>query len=130
MHFDRLDLERTRELMQAMLGQRKWDTSDGLYGVDDLIGGGVAFLVSDDLGPLVVVVIEQVEHQNGRELVIRVARQLGGSGDITERVVPILEQRYGAGCKFVTIYTRRAGLVRKLENIGYSEAAKIMRKTL
>lgn len=130
MHFDRLDLDQARMMFRVMVGSQKWDTSDGLYGVDDLIGGGVAFLVTDASGPLVVVVIEQLEHQNGRELVVRVARQLAACGDLTERVLPALEQRFGVGCKFVTVYTRRAGLVRKLENAGYSEAAKIMRKTL
>lgn len=128
--FERLGLEQTRLYLRGMIQCEKWDTSNGLYGVDDLIGAGVGYLVSDAGGPLVVVVIEQVQHQHGRELVIRVGRQLSASGDITERVLPELEAYFGAGCAFVTIYTKRAGLVRKLQRAGYDEAAVIMRKKL
>ncbi|WP_317205561.1 hypothetical protein [Janthinobacterium sp.] len=75
-------------------------------------------------------VVEQVQHQNGRELVIRVARQLDAAGDLTERVLPEIERVFGLGCTSVVLYTRRPGLVRKLEKQGYAEAAKIMRKKI
>lgn len=130
MSFDRLDLAQARLYLRGMIKCEKWDTSGGLYGVDDLIGGGVAYLVSDAGGPLAVVVIQQLEHEYGRELVIRVGRQLASCGDLTERVLPELEEYFGAGCKHVTIYTKRPGLVCKLERAGYREAARIMRKTL
>lgn len=130
MRFDRMALDDTRKMLQLMLGCPKWDISDGMYGVDDLIGGGVAYLVTDAGEPLAVVCLEQVQHEKGRELVIRVARQLTMCGDVTERVLPEIERRFGFSCKFVTVYTRRAGLVRKLEKAGYAETATIMRKTL
>lgn len=128
--FTRLSLAETRAYLAPMLGNPKWDTSDGLYDVDGLVGGGVGFAAADDDGPLMVIVIQQVDHANGRELVIRVARQLAGNGDLTERILPEIERQFGFGCNQVTIYTRRPGLLRKLEAAGYAETAVMMRKAL
>jgi hypothetical protein len=130
MRFDRLGWEEACARLAPMVGNPKWDRSGGLFGVSDIIGGGVAFLVSDEAGPLVVIVVEQVEHEQGRELVVRAALQLAACGDLTERVLPEIERVFGVGCDAVTVYTKRAGLVRKMEGAGYTEAAKIMRKKL
>jgi hypothetical protein len=126
--FSRLSLAEARAALAPMVGNPKWDTSDGLYGVDDLIGGGVAFDVFDDNGPLGVFVVEQVKHAHGTELEVRVGRQYGAAGDLTERVLPEVEKCFGIGCNSVAIWTRRAGLVHKLEAAGYKQAAVIMRK--
>lgn len=128
--FARLGLEEARLYLRHMIGNDKWDTSGGLFNFMDLIGQGVAFMASDDGGPLAVIVVEQVQHAYGGELVVRVAWQLDGCGDITERVLPAIEKQFGQGMKYATIYTKRAGLVKKLESAGYTEAAKIMRKKL
>lgn len=128
--FVRLTLDQARESLAPMVNRPKWDTSAGLYDTDDVIGGGVAYLATDEGGPLVVFVVQQIDHAGGRELVIRVARQVAASGDATERVLPEIERVFGAGCAVATIYTKRAGLVHKLARAGYSEAAKIMRKSL
>jgi hypothetical protein len=128
--FDRLTYEEAVAACAPMLGEPKWDTSGGLYGVDDLIGGGVAYVAADDAGPLVLLVVQQVQRKNGRELIVRLARQIAGSGDLTERVLPEIERAFGAGCQAVTIHTKRRGLVRKLEAAGYEEAAVTMRKAI
>lgn len=128
--FLRLTLTQARAAVLPMVGNPKWDMSNGLFDTDDVIGRGVAYLASDEGGPLVVFVVEQIDHAGGRELVIRMARQVAASGDATERVLPEIEKHFGAGCAVVTIYTKRAGLVYKLERCGYTESAKIMRKSL
>ena len=130
MIFEIINDTQARSYLRDMVGNPKWDTSSGLCSVKNIIGRGVAFLVSDESGPLVVLVLDQVQHDYGRELVIRVALQLAACGDLTERVLPEIERRYGANCQAVTVYTKRAGLVAKLEKVGYQEAAKIMRKKL
>lgn len=126
--FGRLNLEQARAAIAPMVGNPKWDTSDGLYGVDGLLGGGVAFEVSDEGGPLAVIVVEQVQHENGRELEIRVARQIAANTDLTTQVLPEVERFFGVGCASVSVWTRRPGLMRKLAKAGYGQAAVLMRK--
>lgn len=127
--FQRATWDSAKTMLLPMVGNPKWDWL-GLYGVEDIIGGGVVYLAYDDAGPLMVVAVDQLEHEGGRELVIRAAFQLTGSGDATERVLPEIERTFGKGCNVVTVTTRRAGLVRKMEQAGYSQAATIMRKKL
>lgn len=126
--FGRLNLEQARAALAPMVGNPKWDTSDGLIGVDGLLGGGVAFEVSDEGGPLAVLVVEQVRHENGTELEIRVARQIAANTDLTTQVLPEVERFFGVGCKSVSVWTRRPGLMRKLAKAGYGQAAVLMRK--
>lgn len=129
-HFTRLSLERARAALAPMVGNPKWDTSDGLYGVDELLGGGVAYEVSDEGGPLAVLVVEQVKHDNGTELEIRVARQIAANTDLTTQVLPEVERYFGVGCNSVSVWTRRPGLMRKLAAAGYGQAAVLMRKEI
>lgn len=117
-------------MLAPMVGNPKWDWSGGLFGVEDIIGDGVVYLAFDNDGPLVVFAVDQVVHAGGRELVIRAALQVASSGDATERVLPEIERVFGVGCDAVSVYTKRAGLVRKMEQAGYSQAATIMRKEL
>lgn len=126
--FVRLGLEQARAALAPMPGNPKWDTSDGLFDVDELIGGGVAYMGLDDAGPLGVLVVEQVRHAHGTELEIRVGWQMSARRDLTADVLPEAERFFGVGCVSVSIWTRRPGLVRKLEAAGYSQAAVIMRK--
>jgi acyl-coenzyme A thioesterase PaaI-like protein len=126
--FVRLGLDQARAALAPMVGNPKWDTSDGLYGVDGFIGGGVAFEVLDAAGPVAVLVVQQVQHENGTELEIRVARQLSARLDLTAEVLPVVESHFGAGCNSVSVWTRRPGLVRKLSAAGYGQAAVMMRK--
>jgi hypothetical protein len=79
---------------------------------------------------LMAFAVQQVQHEYGRELVIRVARQMASGCDLTAEVLPEIERVFGQGCDAATIHTRRAGLINKLEKTGYREAAKIMRKKL
>lgn len=128
--FNRLSLAEARVALAPMVGNPKWDTSDGMAGVDDLIGGGVAYECFDDAGPLGVFVVDQVKYEHGMELEVRVGRQWAACGDLTERVLPEIEARFGHCCKSVAIWTRRPGLVRKLQKAGYGAAAVIMRKEI
>ncbi|MGB9107553.1 MAG: hypothetical protein WCC39_02590 [Telluria sp.] len=128
--FARLGLEQARAALAPMVGNPKWDTSDGLYGVHGFLGGGVAYEVRDDGGPLAVLVVQQVKHENGTELEIRVARQLVANTDLTAHVLPEVEKFFGVGCASVSVWTRRPGLVRKLAAAGYGQAAVMMRKGL
>jgi hypothetical protein len=128
--FRRLMWPEAMEMLAPMVGNPKWDWSDGLCGIADLIGGGIVYLAEDAGGPLMVVAIDQVKHEGGRELVIRAALQLSAAGDATERVLPEIERVFGRGCHAVTVYTKRPGLVRKMEQAGYCPAATIMRKKL
>lgn len=128
--FTRLGLEQALAALAPMVGNPKWDTSDGLYGVGSFLGGGIAYEVSDDGGPLALLVVEQVKHENGVELEIRVARQLAANTDLTTHVLPEVERYFGAGCVSVSVWTRRPGLVRKLAAAGYGQAAVMMRKGL
>lgn len=114
-----------------MPGNPKWDTTDGLAAITEIIGDGHSFLVTDDCGQdLAVVVIDWDHYENGSELVIRVAHQLSTRGDLTETLVPEIVRLFGHGCKSVSLRTRRAGLVAKLQRAGFSQAAVIMRKEI
>lgn len=114
-----------------MPGNPKWDTTDGLAAIAEIIGGGLAFLVTDGCGyDLAVVVIDWDDYENGRELVIRVAHQISKRGDLTETLLPEIVRLFGTGCKSVSLRTRRAGLVEKLKRAGFQQAAVIMRKQI
>ena len=130
MNFVPMPDDYVRNIVARMIQVEKWDWS-GLCGVEDVIGGGSAYAALDTEGvPTVVFVVEKVQYDHGRELVIRVARQLVRGRDLVGEVLPEIERVFGAGCDAVVIYTKRAGLVHKLQNAGYGEAAKIMRKAI
>lgn len=130
MNFVAIPVDHARQLVARMVQVDKWDWS-GLCGVDDVIGGGDAYAALDADGkPTVAFVVEQVQYEHGRELVVRVAHQLVRGRDLVGEVLPEIERVFGVGCDAVVIYTKRAGLVRKLQGAGYSEAAKIMRKAI
>ncbi|UQV43963.1 hypothetical protein KIV45_18950 [Janthinobacterium lividum] len=131
MNFCPVPMDEARQIVARMVGVAKWDWSSALCGADDFINGGTMYAALDPDGtPIVVVVVEQVQQEHGRELVIRVAHQLVRGRDLVGEVLPEIERVFGAGCDAVVIYTKRAGLVRKLQGAGYGEAAKIMRKKI
>jgi hypothetical protein len=113
-----------------MPGNPKWDTTDGMAAITEIIGGGLPLLVVDGAEELAVVVIDLDKYENGRELVVRVAHQLAKRGDLTETVLPEIVRRFGGGCNSVSMRTRRPGLVAKLQRAGFSQAAVIMRKEI
>jgi hypothetical protein len=124
-----IDSARTR--LAPLIGVGKVDTSDGLCDVDEIIGAGRAFQAERDGVPVVLVVLQKVDRAHGKELEIRAAVALGQGGQgVTDEVVAGVESAFGYDCDVMTIYTRRGGLVRKLERAGYREAAKIMRKKI
>lgn len=130
MKFCPVPMDEARQIVARMVGVTKWDWS-GLCGADDFIGGGTMYATLDPDGtPTAVFVVEHVQHEHGRELVIRAAHQIARGRNLVGEVLPEIERVFGAGCDAVTLYTKRAGLVRKLQSAGYGEAAKIMRKKL
>lgn len=131
MTFARVDRAAAVAILGRMVGNPKWDWSGGMMGVEDLVDGGESFAVVDAQGaPLAVFVLQKVAYSGGRELVVRVALQLAPGNNLVESVLPELERTFAADCDAVTIYTMRAGLVRKLECAGYEDAATVMRKKL
>ncbi len=130
MIFKRIDPDHARRLLAHMVGVPKWDVTDGLCGYDDLMGGAVPFLVTDAGREVAVFMVEKVDRENGKELLVRAAWQLASEGDLTERAMPLIIDRLGYDCRAVTLYTRRAGLVAKLKKSGFHEAGKIMRKMI
>ena len=129
MRFEPISQGETRRLLGSMAGNPKWDPL-GLASIESTIGNGGGYMVKDDTGPLLVVVVQVIDHARGRELVVRVAHQVRAGRDLTGEVLPHIERVFGIGCAVVTIVTKRPGLVRKLERAGYGESAKIMRKNL
>lgn len=126
-------LERAAAVLHLahMPGNPKWDTTDGMASIAEVIGGGVPFMVTDDDGAaLAVIVLDTERYANGTELVVRVGHQLSNRGNLTEVLIPEIVRLFGAGCVSVMVRTRRAGLVKKLEKAGFKESAKIMRKAI
>lgn len=131
MRFLHITADEAARHLAHMPGNPKWDTTDGLAAIAEIIGGGQCFMVEDEYGlQLCVVVLSMDCYENGRELVVRVAHQLAKRGDLTETVLPEIVRRFGGGCQSVSMRTRRAGLVAKLKRAGFSEAATIMRKKI
>lgn len=128
--FEVLTVERAALYLADMPGNAKWDTTDGLCNILEIIAGGAPFMVRENGVEVMVIVLDLLHFDAGKELQVRVARQLVKSVDMTERLLPEIENNFGGGCVAVTLRTRRAGLVRKLEKVGYYETAKIMRKKL
>jgi hypothetical protein len=114
----------------APLMAEKANTHGDVLGVADVIGGGQCWLLQDGEQDLAVFVTQKIERENGRELIVRAALQLQGGGSLTEDILPEIERVIGHDCAVMTIHTKRAGLVRKLQKTGYQEAAKIMQKRI
>jgi hypothetical protein len=130
-NFAKVDRAGALAIIGTMIGGAKWDWSGGMHGVHDVIDGGETFAAIDHAGkPVVVFVLSKVDNEGGRELVIRAALQVGPGRDLVETVLPEIERTFGGDCDAMMIYTKRGGLVRKLQRAGYHDAATIMRKNL
>lgn len=102
-----------------------------LCGIGDFLGVGAAFIAYTKRGEeLALVVIQKIDRAHGKELEVRAALSLSSRGDLTETVLPALEAAFGWDCQQMTIYTKRPGLVKKLQSAGYGAAATIMRKAI
>jgi hypothetical protein len=118
-------------LLAPLADNPRTDTSGGICGIGDWLAGSSAYMVvGDDGRELAVFAFQHVQRERGRALEVLAARQLAPGGNLTADVLPYIERLFGLGCDVVTIYTRRAGLVRKLEAAGYAPAATIMQKKL
>lgn len=130
MKFERITLGDARERLRHMEGVSKWDTTDGLASIAEVVGNGAAFIAFQRDQAVMIFAIEKQQLAGGLELMVRVAWQLVPKGDLTETVLPAIEEKFGYDCVSVRIETRRPGLIKKLEVQGYREASRIMRKKL
>lgn len=106
------------------------DTSDGMVDAADCIGGGTFFRVLDDGEPVAFYVLRLRVRGERREAEIVLAHGRAGF-DLVAHVLPMIERQCAlVGCASVRVQTRRGGLVRKLENCGYSRASVVLRKEL
>lgn len=106
------------------------DTSDGMVDAADCIVGGTFFRVLDDGEPVAFYVLRLRVRGERREAEIVLAHGRAGF-DLVAHVLPLIERQCAAvGCASVRVQTRRGGLVRKLENCGYSRASVVLRKEL
>jgi hypothetical protein len=129
MKFQQIAVSMASGLLAPLLAE-KTNTHGDVLGVGDLIGGGQCWLLQDGAQDLAVFVTQKIERENGRELIVRAALQLRGGGSLTEDILPEIERVMGHDCAVMTIHTKRAGLMRKLQKSGYQEAAKIMQKRI
>ena len=112
-----------------LAGNPKTDTHDNST-AEEIIGAGLPYMAFQGGIPLALVVLEKINWSGGRELEIRAAVALSGRQDATECILPHIESVFAHDCNSVAVYTRRAGLVKKLARVGYNESAKILRKKL
>lgn len=108
------------------------DTGGGLLSLAELLNAAECFeVIDEDSGRVGAYAVQIVEHANGREAVLLAGvGQLRGA-DLTAALVPaIAEQARGAGCKALTIYTKRRGLYAKLRAQGFGLDGYILRKGL
>jgi aconitase A len=128
MKFREMDKQAARDFLAPLATMTK--VADGFYTIAELIGAATPYAVIDQGRLICVVAIQKISRTNGNELVITAARQVAKDGDLTARILPEIERVFGGDCDVMTIYTHRAGLVRKLEQTGFNDVAKIMRKKL
>ncbi|KAB0637265.1 hypothetical protein WT29_23345 [Burkholderia stagnalis] len=108
----------------------KTDTSAGMVDAAECIGGGTFFRVLDDGVPVAFYVLRLRVRGARRDAEIVVAHGRADF-DLVEHVVPLIKRQCAmVGCEAVRVQTRRAGLVRKLENMGFSRASVVLRMEL
>lgn len=127
--FIRLSEAEAAELFLPLTGMSKVHHA-ALCGIRDYLGGGAAFAAYRHGERVAAFSILKIDREHGRELEIRAAIALGPTVDATEAILPAIEYAFGYDCAQVTIYTKRAGLIKKLTDQGYQEAAVIMRKRI
>lgn len=108
------------------------DTSGGLVSGRELLDSAQCFEVIDETGRRVAgYALQLVEHDLGREAVVVAA--VGGAPGVclVSSVMPGIEiQARNAGCRQVSMVTRRRGLVAKLKAQGFEFGGFVMRKKL
>lgn len=124
-----LSEEEAEALFMPLTGMAKVHHS-GICGIRDYLGAGRAFAAYQGGERVAAFSILKIDREHGKELEIRAAIALGPTVDATESILPAIEYAFGYDCKQVTVYTKRAGLMKKLSLQGYAEAAVIMRKRI
>lgn len=130
MKFIEISTDQAREIFAGLVGNEKYDTAGGLGDFSDLLGGGRAYLIDEGGEHVGAFCICKVRYAHGIDLEVRAAWQLSKRGDLTERAMPLIEATWGYDCETITVYTKRAGLVKKLAKQGFNQSAVILKKKI
>jgi hypothetical protein len=120
--------EVARAFDESPLMRAKTDTSGGMVDGVDCLHNAQFFRVFDDGVPVAFYVLRAREGRAGIDAEITLAHGRAGF-DLVDQVLPLIE-RQCAGCHAMRIETRRAGLMKKLERVGYRKASVILTKEL
>ena len=122
-------LELTPEAVRAFSDTvSRYDTSGGLVTLGELLHGAMACEVLEGETPVAWFAVRGFQHATAQECELIVAAG-AASIDLTRHVLPYIEQQVSPA-DALTIYTRRPGLVRKLQRQGYRIDGTVLRKTL
>ncbi len=109
----------------ACLASEKTDTGGGKYSLDSIMERGQCFVVEGEGG----IVAAYVLQAQGPELWVMAAAGAESGACLTAEMAGQIEARAKAhGFASVGFQTKRRGLVRKAEKLGYEVAGYIMRK--
>ena len=113
--------------MLAPLESDKTDTGAGKYSVESMIQRGQCFVVGGDTGQVAAYVLQA----QGPELWVMAAAGGEQGTCVTTALTALIEAQARAhGFASVGFQTKRRGLVRKAEKLGYEVAGYIMRKKI
>lgn len=114
------------------LERAKTDTSLGAVSLSDALQGAQGFTVTDEGGAMVMAfALRIVQHRAARVAWVMAAMGNAPGTDLTRSVLPLIERiarEQGAGQVAVT--TKRAGLVKKMQALGYLESGVTLRKNI
>lgn len=113
----------------AVAWSAKCDTTSGLGSMQVALEDAQLFDVVVSGETIARYALKQMDRPNGTEVFIVAA--VGGmpGADLTQSVIPAIEQQC-AGVDRLTINTRRRGLVKKLQKQGWTVDGVVMRKRL
>jgi hypothetical protein len=116
-----------RAMYSRSVGTRKCDTTGGLTNVDACLEGAQLFDVVVGGEVVARYALKQIDRAHGTEIFIVAA--VGGlpGVDLTASITPAIEKQCAAA-DYLTINTRRKGLVKKLSRQGWTIDAFVMRK--
>jgi hypothetical protein len=109
----------------------KADTTAGLCTLQDSIHGAQCFTASCDGKTVFAYALKLIQHDRGAVVWIAAAGGDLPGASLTASVLPYIEQQArDSGARQVAIATRRGGLIKQLEKMGYTVSGVILRKNL
>ncbi|PZU51890.1 MAG: hypothetical protein DI561_15050 [Thauera sp.] len=115
------------DALRAAMSQ--YDTSGGLLTLGEVLSGSTLCEVCEGDRPVMWFAVKSNQHATSNEAEV-VAAAGAAPFDLTRSVLPWIESAVSDQADALTIYTRRPGMRRKLERLGYRVDAFVMRKTL